>query len=76
VTQLQLRPEDRIEWAPFLQAYALKGDEKAFESTVVKVERFPLVHREICSALLKMRETGSTFSPGIQSVIDEKICHK
>jgi hypothetical protein len=76
VTQLQLGPEDRVEWAPFLQAYAWKGDETAFKSTTVKVQRFPLVHKEICNALLKMQETGSTFSPGIQSVIDEKICHK
>ncbi len=75
VTQLGLGPDDRIEWGPFLQAYAWKGDEKAFESTAVKVERFPLVRQEICSALLKMQETGSTFSPEIQSVMDEKICH-
>jgi hypothetical protein len=76
VTRLQLTPEDRVEWAPFLQAYASKGDEKAFESTTSRIERFPLVHKEICSALLKMQEIGSTFSPAIQSVIDEKICHK
>ena len=74
VNELQLSPNDRIEWAPFLQAYAMTGDEKAFKSTSTKVDRLPLVRREICSALLTMQETGSTFTPEIQSLMDEKVC--
>jgi hypothetical protein len=74
VTQLKLSPNDRIEWAPFLQAYALKGDEKAFKATAVKIDSSPFVRREACLTLLKMQEMGSTFTPQIQSLMDEKVC--
>ncbi|HSL44013.1 MAG TPA: hypothetical protein VK897_11320 [Anaerolineales bacterium] len=74
VTQLRLTPNDRMEWAPFLQAYAFLGDEKAFRATAVKMDSSPFVRREACRTLLKMQEMGSTFTPEIQSVMDEKVC--
>jgi len=74
VNQLDLHPNDRIEWAPFLQAYALKGDEKAFKATAVKMDSSPFVRREACRTLLKMQETGATFTAEIRSLIDEKVC--
>jgi hypothetical protein len=74
VAQLQLSPNDRIEWAPFLQAYALKGDEKAFKAAAIKIDSPPFVRREACRTLLKMQEMGSTFTPQIQSLMDEKVC--
>jgi hypothetical protein len=74
VTQLKLTPNDRIEWAPFLQAYAVKGDEKAFKATAIKIDRLPFVRREACQALLKMQEGESGFTPQIQSLVNEKIC--
>jgi len=74
VTQLKLTPNDRIEWAPFLQAYALKGDEKAFKDTAIKMGNLPFVRREACRTLLKMQEMGSTFTTQIQSLMDEKVC--
>jgi hypothetical protein len=74
VNQLKLTPNDRIEWAPFLQAYAIKGDEKAFKTTAVKIDSSPFVRREACLTLLKMQEMGSTFTPEIQSLMDEKLC--
>jgi hypothetical protein len=52
----------------------MTGDEKAFKSTSTKVDQLPLVRREICSALLKMQEQGSTFTPEIQSLMDERMC--
>jgi hypothetical protein len=75
VTQLNLSPNDRMEWAPFLQAYAWSADEKAFQATVAKIEKMPFVRQEVCHTLLKMQETGSTFTPQIQSLVDEKVCH-
>jgi len=74
VAQLKLSPNDRIEWAPFLQAYALKGDEKAFKATAIKMDSSPFVRREACRTLLKTQEMGSTFTPQIQSLMDEKVC--
>ncbi len=74
VTQLKLSPNDRIEWAPFLQAYALKGDEKAFKTTAIKMDSSPFVRREACRTLLKMQEVGSAFTPQIQSLMEERLC--
>jgi hypothetical protein len=74
VTQLNLGPDDRIEWVPFLQAYALKGDEQAFKATAAKIEKTPFVRQEVCRTLLKMQEMGSTFTPQIQSLVDDAVC--
>jgi hypothetical protein len=74
VAQLKLSPNDRIEWAPFLQAYAFMGDEKAFKMTAIKMDITPFVRREACRTLLKMQEIGFTFTPEIQSLMDERLC--
>jgi hypothetical protein len=74
VDQRKLSPNDRIEWTPFLQAYAVTGDEKAFKATAVKMDVSPFVRREACRTLLKMREIGSTFTSEIQSLMHEKLC--
>jgi hypothetical protein len=72
--QLKLSPNDRIEWAPFLQAYAVMGDDKAFKATLIKMDSSPFMRREACRTLLKMQEMGSLFAPQIQSLMDEKVC--
>ncbi len=74
VAQLKLSPNDRIEWAPFLQAYAFMGDEKAFKTTAIKMDITPFVRREACRTLLKMQEMEFTFIPEIQSLMDERLC--
>ena len=74
VNQLQLDPNDRIEWMPFLQAYAVKGDEKAFETTAAKIGKLPFVRKGACYALLSMQEIGYSFTPRIQSLLDAEIC--
>jgi hypothetical protein len=74
VNRLKLTPNDRIEWAPFLQGYAIKGDEKGFKTTAIKIDSSPFVRREACLTLRKMQELGSTFTPEIQSLMDEKLC--
>jgi hypothetical protein len=74
VNQLDLRPNDRIEWTPFLQTYAIVGDEKAFETTTEKIEKSPFVRREVCNDLLNTQELGAVFMPEILSLIDERVC--
>ena len=74
VSQLDLTPNDRIEWAPFLQAYAITGNEKGFKAAAIKVDIYPFVRQEACRALLRMQEMGSTFTPQIQSLVDKKLC--
>jgi hypothetical protein len=74
VTKLNLSPNDRIEWAPFLQAYAFVGNEKAFKATAIQMDNSPFVRREACHTLLKMQEMGYGFTPEVQSLMDEKVC--
>jgi hypothetical protein len=72
--QRKLSPNDRIEWAPFLQAYAVIGNEKAFKATAIKMDISPFVRQEACRTLMKMQEMGSIFTSEIQSLMDEKLC--
>lgn len=74
LTQLDLSPEDKIEWMPFLQAYALNDDEQAFTVIAAKIEKTPFVRQEACRTLLKMHDTGSTFTPQIRSLIEQQVC--
>jgi hypothetical protein len=75
VALLHLSPNDRIEWTPFLQAYAFMDDVKAFKATAIKMDSSPFVRREACRTLLQMQEMGSAFTPEIQSQMDERLCH-
>jgi hypothetical protein len=72
--KLNQTPADKIEWAPFMQAYAATGNEKSFQSTAEKIKRLPFVRKGICDALLAMQATGSTFTPEIQSLMNDAVC--
>jgi hypothetical protein len=74
VTQLNLSPEDRSEWVPFLQAYAVVGEEEAFKIIAQKIDKIPFVREEACHVLLKMQELASSFRPQIQSLVDQEVC--
>jgi hypothetical protein len=74
VTQLDLSPNDRIEWLPFLQAYAVKGDEPKFKAIAEKIERLLFVRRETCYALRQMQTVGFRFTSQIQSLVDNQVC--
>ncbi|HJQ13407.1 MAG TPA: hypothetical protein VJ830_01565 [Anaerolineales bacterium] len=75
VTRLHLSPNDRIEWTPFLQAYAFTGDVKTFKATAIKMDISPFVRREACRTLLQMQEAGAAFSSEIKSQMEERLCH-
>jgi hypothetical protein len=75
VTRLKLTPNDRIEWLPFLQAYARKGDEKAFKAIAIKIDISAFARGEACRTLLKMQELGPAFASQIQSLMEDKLCH-
>jgi hypothetical protein len=72
--KLNLTPTDKIEWAPFMQAYAATGNAKAFQTTAEKIKRLPFVRKEICDALVSMQQTGTTVTPDIQSLIKDAVC--
>jgi hypothetical protein len=82
-------PNERLEWMPFLQAYAVSGDEGRFLDTLAKitsVEAGPTIasygvlkyneynRRQACNDLKSMQEAGQEFSPGMQEVITATAC--
>ena len=69
-----LHPIDRVEWTPFLQAYAIKGNEQAFKTTALKVDSSPFVRIQACKTLVKMKTLGHVFTANIQNLMDEKLC--
>ncbi|MEI6291291.1 MAG: hypothetical protein WCP19_12740, partial [Chloroflexota bacterium] len=74
VNQHELHPVDRIEWAPFLQAYAFSGDEMSFKSTALKIDSSPFVRLQACKTITQMKTNGIPLSAGIESLLGEKLC--
>ena len=72
--KLKLTPHDPMEWAPFLQAYASQGDEKAFKRIALNMSTSLFVRGEACRTMMKMEEMGTAFTSQIQSLIDERLC--
>lgn len=70
VTRLDLRPNDSIEWMPFLQAAALAGDEKQMKqiSTLINTEK--LYKQQACQNLSAMNGLESE----VQSYVRELFC--
>jgi hypothetical protein len=67
-------PIDRVEWMPFLQAYAHLGDEQKLRETAPRINEFPFLKKQACSTLQKMVELGLVEKPPIQELIKEIFC--
>jgi hypothetical protein len=87
----KLHPNERLEWMPFLQGYAVTGDEGRFTDTMAKitsVEAGPTIasndvpkyneynRRQACNVLKSMQEAGQKFSSGMQEVITATACRQ
>lgn len=87
----KLHPNERLEWMPFLQAYAVTGDESRFLDTMSKitsVEAGPTIasydvpkynaynRLQACNVLKSMQEAGQEFSTGMQEVITATACRQ
>ena len=58
--RLRLRPQDLIEWMPFLQAYAYFGDQARLKELAVPVVSDPFVASQACRILAGMPLDTST----------------
>lgn len=67
-------PIDRVEWMPFLQAYAHLGDEQKLRETAPRINEYPFLQKQACSTLQKMVELGLVEKPQIQELIQEIFC--
>jgi hypothetical protein len=69
-TKQRYRPHDLIEWMPFLEAYALAGNEKSLLhlASIIQSDRY--VAHQACAELSKLQGV----QVAIKSVIDNKYC--
>jgi hypothetical protein len=67
-------PIDRVEWFPFLQAYASLGDEQRLRDATPRINEFPYLKPQACTTLQKMIELGMVKSPSMQALIGELFC--
>jgi hypothetical protein len=71
---LGFHPNDPIEWMPFAQAYALRGDHQQVKALAKRIIGEPFYKYEACEILTNMQSNGAVFAPDVQTVIDEFFC--
>jgi hypothetical protein len=69
-SKLGYRPDDLIEWLPFLQAYALAGEEEELARLSNAVRSDKYVARQTCQILSQM----PGLEENVSAVINEKYC--
>ncbi len=67
--QLELHPNDQIEWMPFLQAAAMLGDEKQVRQISTRINTERLYKQQACQNLKTM-----PLSPDMQALTSELFC--
>jgi len=85
----KFHPNERLEWMPFLQAFAVSGDEKNLSDTMLKITSVtasaevasydtPKVNEynrhQACNVLTNMQEAGQEFSSSIKDLMNTTIC--
>lgn len=74
IQRLEMRPNDRVEWMPFLQAAAMMGDtERMRRIGVMIIDERNLKHQG-CETLTAMAAHGFTLPPESAAVRDEVFC--
>lgn len=74
--QLGLHPNDQIEWLPFLQAYAIFGDQKELKEISTRINTEPFYQRQACQNLNALTGYGYVLSSEIQSQVGKLFCKK
>ncbi len=70
------KPNDPVEWMPFLQAYALQGDMKNVKQLSTRINTEPLYKHEACEILNGMGAAGYPLTADMQSFTDKLFCGK
>ena len=69
-----LTPEDQAEWLPFVEAYAVLGDEKKVKNLSTRIGINDFVRIQTCKNLMSNPVIRDSASPGLDAVIAEKYC--
>ncbi|MBI5839948.1 MAG: hypothetical protein HZB19_07575 [Chloroflexi bacterium] len=71
--RLGLHPEDQSEWMPFLQAYAITGDEKGMKQTASKINTDVSLRVQACDRLTHLEVP---LKPEIQELVSTLYCRR
>jgi hypothetical protein len=74
VEKLDLRPNDQIEWMPFLQSYALLNDKKHVKDISTRINTELFYQEQACNTLNSMAEDGHPLVPEMSSYVNELFC--
>ena len=72
--KLGLHPNDQIEWMPFLQAYAILGDQKQVKGISTRINTEPYYRYQACKDFDTLTKAGNSLSPAMQTSISELFC--
>jgi hypothetical protein len=72
--RLGLKPAERLEWMPFLQAYAFLGNAERFAATAAKMKADPYSQVQTCGVMTNMQKVTGTFQAPIQEQIKRYFC--
>lgn len=71
-----LKPNDQIEWMPFLQAYAIMDDIKNVKQLATRINTQPFYKYQACNTLTEMAVSGHPLSEEMQSFTNKMFCAK
>ena len=72
--KLGLHPNDQIELMPFLQAYAILGDQKQVKGISTRINTESFYRQQACANLNALSDFGITLSPETQMNVDKLFC--
>ena len=68
---LELSPEDRVEWLPFLKAYAINGNADQLEQTARRVVGEKALRVQACEMLSQIEQP---LNDDVKQVVDKEYC--
>jgi hypothetical protein len=70
-----LRPNDQIEWMPFLLAYAMSDDQKEVSTLSKLINTDKYYQQQACQIMTRMSLEDRPFSPEMEMQIQNLFCH-
>lgn len=71
---LNLRPNDQIEWLPFLQAYAILDNRQRVKELSTRINTEIFYKQQACQTLNSLADHGYSLSPEMQIETDNLFC--
>jgi hypothetical protein len=71
---LGLKPDDQVEWLPFIQAFAILGDADQVQAIAKEIKKQPFVLIQACRVMKEATALGYSISPDMQKTAAVLFC--